>query len=84
MPRITGADPRAQSLLAGLWTRLVYWLVRRRLGRVPSATTVAAHHPGVLWGSLNMTVVLDGERRVPAALKTLAQVRTATLIGCPF
>jgi AhpD family alkylhydroperoxidase len=45
---------------------------------------VIAHHPRILWGYGQMEQSLMGSHRVDAALKELATLRTATLIGCPF
>jgi hypothetical protein len=45
---------------------------------------IIAHHPRILWGYGQMEQSLMGSHRVDAALKELATLRTATLIGCPF
>ena len=39
MARIRGADPSKQRLLSGLFTRIVYVMTRRKVGRV----TLAGH-----------------------------------------
>jgi alkylhydroperoxidase family enzyme len=80
MPRIDGV-PAAK---AGIFTKLMYIFVRRRLGRVPEPVRVMAHHRGLLTGYAAFELALDRARRVPARLKDLASLRAATLIGCPF
>ncbi len=84
MARIQGADPARQGLLAGLLTRIVYSLTRRKLGRVVMPVQVTAHHPQILWGYGQMEQSLLSSRRVDAVLKELASLRVATRVGCPF
>jgi hypothetical protein len=84
MARIHGAEPSQQGLLSGLLTRIVYALTKRKLGRVVTPVQVTAHHPQILWGYGQMEQSLLGSHRIDAALKDLATLRTATLIGCPF
>jgi hypothetical protein len=84
MARIRGANPAQQGLLSGLFTRIVYWLTRRKIGRVVMPVQVVAHHSKLLWGYGQMEQSLAASRLVDAALKDLAQLRVATLIGCPF
>jgi len=50
MARIRGADPSKQGLLSGLFTRIVYAMTRRKVGRVVMPVQLVAHHPKLLWG----------------------------------
>jgi hypothetical protein len=84
MARISGADPSRQSFFSGLFTRIVYALTRRKLKRVVMPVQVTAHHPQILWGYGQMEQSLLSSHRVDAALKELASLRVATLVGCPF
>jgi alkylhydroperoxidase family enzyme len=84
MSRIRGANPSRQGLLAGLFTRIVYALTKRKLGRVVGPVQVTAHHPQILWGYGQMEQSLLSSQRVDAKLKELATLRVATLVGCPF
>jgi hypothetical protein len=83
---MTGVDP-AQ---AGWPTRLVYWFVRRQIGkltgmnRLIEPVRIAAHHPRVLKAMGQMEGGLEAASTVPAGLKRLASLRAAMLIGCPF
>ncbi len=79
MARIPGAA-RPPSLFA----RVVFWFVKRRLGRVPEPVRIHARHRPLFDGYARMEMGQDKARRVPAALKALAGLRAATLIGCPF
>jgi hypothetical protein len=84
MARIPGAQPSQQGLFSGLFTRIVYALTKRKLGRVVLPVQVTAHHPQILWGYGQMEQSLLSSHRVETALKDLATLRVATLIGCPF
>jgi len=84
MARIAGADPSQQGLFLGLLTRIIYALTKRKVGRVVMPVKIAAHHAKLLWGYGQMEQSLLSSRMVDAALKDLAQLRVATLVGCPF
>jgi len=84
MARIRGADSSRQGLLSGLFTRIVYSLTRRKVGRIVMPVQVTAHHPKLLWGYGQMEQSLASSHLVDAVLKDLAQLRVATLVGCPF
>ena len=84
MARIRGADPSEQGLLRGLFTRIVYGLTRRKVGQVVMPVQIVAHHPKLLWGYGQMEQSFASSHLVSAGLKDLAQLRVATLVGCPF
>ena len=68
----------------GLVVRVLHFFVRRKLGKVPTPMQVQAHQPKLLMAVARMELALMRTRRVPASLKSLAQIRTGTLVGCPF
>ena len=82
--RIAGADPRKLGWLSGLFTRLVYRLTKKKLGHVAGPVQIIAHHTRILWGYGQMEQSLAGSHLVEAELKHLAEMRVATLVGCPF
>ena len=84
MARISGADPKQQGLFHGLFTRITYAMTKRKVGRVVMPVKIAAHHPKLLWGYGQMEQSLFASKLVDAGLKNLAQLRVATLVGCPF
>jgi hypothetical protein len=84
MARIRGAEPSKQGLLSGLFTRIAYGMTRRKIGRVVMPVQLVAHHPKLLWGYGQMEQCLASSHLVAAGLKDLAQLRVATLVGCPF
>jgi len=84
MARIPGAPSQQGGLLRRLFVRLVYSLTERRLGHVVMPVQVTAHHSKILWGYGQMEQSQGASRLVDAKLKGLAELRVATLVGCPF
>ena len=84
MARIEGADPGEQGFFRGMFTRIIYSMAKRKVGRVVMPVRIAAHHTKLLWGYGQMEQSLLGSHQVEEALKNLAEVRVATLVGCPF
>ncbi len=84
MARIGAADPSQQGVFHGLFTRIVYSMTKRKVGRVVMPVKIAAHHAKLLWGYGQMEQSLFSSKLVDAGLKNLAQLRVATLVGCPF
>ena len=84
MARIEGADPKQQGRLSGLFTRIVYGITKRKLGQVVVPAQITAHHTRILWGYGQMEQSLGGSSLVNGELKHLAEMRVATLVGCPF
>jgi hypothetical protein len=78
MTRIEGSPPR------GFAARLIFFFTRRKLGKIATPLRVTAHHKGVLVGMAMMEQQQAKAKRVPVTLKGLAQIRTSTLVGCPF
>ena len=64
--------------------RFFYWMVKRKIGRVVLPVKVAAHHPRLLRSLGEMETGQMAAKSVDAGLKSLASVKTAMLIGCPF
>jgi hypothetical protein len=84
MARIPGAPSNQGGLIRRLWVGIVYRLTQRRLGRVIMPIQVTAHHPKILWGYAQMEQSQAGSKLVDHRLKGLAELRVATLVGCPF
>lgn len=84
MARISGAPVNQGGLLRRAFVQLVYSLTKRRLGRLILPVQVNAHHSTILWGYGQMEQSQAGSKLVDARLKELAQLRVATLVGCPF
>jgi hypothetical protein len=68
----------------GLFARIAYWFSRRRMGRVVEPLTVLAHHGPMLAGAGAFELALEQARRVDGRLKSLASLKAAALVGCPF
>jgi hypothetical protein len=84
MARIPGAQPSQGGLIRRWFVGLVYSLTRRRLGRVIMPIQVTAHHGKIFWGYIQMEQSQMGSHLVDHKLKGLAELRVATLVGCPF
>jgi len=80
MARIRGVEANE----AGLFTRLLYWMTRRKVGRVIVPFKVTAHQPRLLFAVGGMEMGQQALRTVDAKLKVLAEIKAATLVGCPF
>src|SRR5262245_55826659 len=86
MAYIKGVEPAE----AGWFTRLVYWFVRRKFGkltgknRLIEPVKVAAYQPRLFRAIGQMEGGIEAARSVPAELKLLASLQAATLVGCPF
>jgi hypothetical protein len=84
MARIPGAPSNQGGPIRRLLVGMVYFLTRRRLGRVIMPLQVTAHHPKIFWGYVQMEKSQMGAKLVDHKLKGLAELRVATLVGCPF
>jgi hypothetical protein len=84
MARIAGAPVNQGGLFRRLFVWMVYSLTRRKLGCVVMPVQVTAHHAKILWGYGQMEQSFLSSKLVDAKLKGLAQLRVATLVGCPF
>jgi len=84
MARISGAPLNQGGLFRRIFLRIVYSLTKKKLGRVVMPVQVTAHHPRIFWGYGQMEQSQASSRLVDAGLKGLAQLRVATLVGCPF
>lgn len=84
MARIAGAPSNQGGPIRRLFVGVVYSLTRRRLGKIIMPIQVTAHHPRIFWGYVQMEQSQMGARLVDHKLKGLAELRVATLVGCPF
>jgi len=84
MARISGARPNQGGLLRRFYIGMVYFFTRRRLGHVILPLQVTAHHGNIFWGYTQMERAQMASNLVDARLKGLAELRVATLVGCPF
>ena len=78
MARIEGASRPS------LFARFVFFMTRRKLGRVVTPVRVCAHHPRLLRGYVHMELAQQAANSLPPALKALVNVDVARRIGCPF
>ena len=86
MARMKGVEPHE----AGWFTRLADWLVKREVNKLTGKSRllepikITAHHTRLLRALGQMEGGQAAAKSVPASLKTLASLKAATLVGCPF
>ena len=70
---------------AGLLTRGVYRGAKGRTGgKVPDPLRIMAHSQSVMWAAGFYELASARGKTVPEALKTLAGIKVASMIGCVF
>jgi hypothetical protein len=80
MARIPGVEANE----AGIFTRFLYWMTKRKVGRVILPFKITAHLPRLLTAVGQMEMGQQAVRSVNAKIKALAGIKTAMLVGCPF
>ncbi|OJZ70039.1 transposase [Mycobacterium paraffinicum] len=79
--RIEPLSPRR----AGLLTRALYRIAKRRYGQVPEPFTVAAHHRKLMIaGAVHETMIDRASKALPVSVRELAVLWTARSIGCSW
>lgn len=70
---------------AGLLTRAMYRMAKRRYSEVPEPFAVAAHHRRLMIaGAIHETMVERASRTLPVSVRELAVLWTARRIGCSW
>jgi AhpD family alkylhydroperoxidase len=70
---------------AGLLTRVMYRVAKRRYGEVPEPFAVAAHHRKLMVaGAVHETMIDRASRTLPVSVRELAVLWTARTIGCSW
>jgi hypothetical protein len=83
MARLEPVELGKLGFFARIFTRITYFVTRRKLGKVLSSQQIAAHHPKLNYGRATAEAMLLVSHRVDDRLKTLAGIRAAQLAGCP-
>jgi AhpD family alkylhydroperoxidase len=70
---------------AGLLTRAMYRVAKRRYGQVPEPFAVSAHHRKLMIaGAVHETMVDRASKTLPVSVRELAVLWTARAIGCSW
>jgi len=70
---------------AGLLTRAMYRIAKRRYGQVPEPFAVAAHHRKLMVaGAVHETMIERASKTLPVSVRELAVLWTARAIGCSW
>jgi hypothetical protein len=81
LARIEGVPPNK----AGLFARIAYWYTKRSFGRVMETVKITAHNTRLLRGVGQMEMAQKALlKSINPALVTLAEVKVAMMVGCPF
>jgi hypothetical protein len=80
MARIGGVE----ASQAGPLTRFLYWMTKRKVGRVILPFKITAHQPRLLLAVAGMEMGQQTLKTFDTKLKVLAEIKAATLVGCPF
>ncbi len=80
MARISGIDPDRSSFAM----RQVFQRVRRLFGKDLTPQKISARVPRVFWINVLNELLLGQKAKVPLRLRSIVQLRTAALVGCPF
>ncbi len=80
MSRIKGVSDRE----AGLIQSAIFRAARAQVGKVPEPNRLMAHSSGVLWAAGLYEVASKRARSLPPGLKSLAELKVASLVGCVF
>ncbi len=88
MPRIAPIDPRQAGLKARLILRFGPRMMKKLTGTAPvkamEPVAVYAHSPRLLSGVMKMEQATARLHRLDPRLNHLAQLKTATLVGCEY
>lgn len=68
----------------GLFARLVQFIARRKMGRVPEPLRVLQRNAALMAGVGAFETALERASLVPSRTKSLAELSVALQIGCPF
>ncbi len=80
MSRITPVPPQ----LAPPDVRAAYESATKKFGRLPVPLAVTAHHPEVFAAYMGFERAFSRAAKLDPKLTTLAAVKVASLVGCPF
>lgn len=84
MTQKTRIEPLS-SKRAGLLTRAMYRVAKRRYGQVPEPFAVSAHHRKLMIaGAVHETMVDRASKTLPVSVRELAVYWTARQIGCSW
>jgi hypothetical protein len=83
MARLEPVELEHLGFFSRLFVRFVYWMTRKKLGKVLLSAKIAAHHPRLFFGRSMIEGANMGSHTVDDRLKTLASLRTSMLAGCP-
>jgi hypothetical protein len=79
MARLDGVPQEKASWII----RLLYWIIRRKTGRLADAWRITAYAPSLLGARGILEIFLERSNLTDQRVRKLAELKTAMLIGCP-
>jgi hypothetical protein len=73
-----------QDHQAGILTRIIFWMAKRRLGLVPLGARIRAFDPKYMRNALRLDVYGIAKGTISLHFKEIAQLKVALMVGCPF
>ena len=67
-----------------MFARFAYWFTKRKFGRVMEGVKITAHSQPLLRGAGQMEMAQAKLKSVNPVLVALAEIKVATMVGCPF
>jgi len=80
MARLSGVEPEN----APVFIKIAYWYIRRKFGRVMRSAKITALNTKLLRATGSMESGQQALRSLDPVLISLAEIKVATIIGCPF
>jgi hypothetical protein len=80
MARIQGIDPRKAPFL--IRRALAYG--KKLFGKDLTPSKISARVPKVFWGAVLLEMTISKSTGMTSRQRSLVQLRTAALVGCPF
>ncbi|MFK7894967.1 MAG: hypothetical protein AB8G23_03975 [Myxococcota bacterium] len=80
MARIDGVEDQDANLIQ----RFVFRTAAKKLGAVPAPLRIMAKSRNTMFAAGGFEMGIERAQSVPASLKTLACLKTASMIGCLF
>jgi len=69
---------------AGSIAKLVFRTLKKKMGCVPPAKRLLAHHTPTLLAATGLDAICASAKTIPGSWKELAQLKVAVMVGCPY
>ena len=80
MARIQGIEPKKAPFLI----RRALAFTKKLFGKDLTPAKIQARVPKVFWGSVLLEMTVGKTRGITERMRSIVQLRTSALVGCPF